>query len=261
MVVPMAASLLMFAQAVSTGEAYHTGSIAAYLLFNFGELALAAAYAVVAATSVGVAYLHTTPDRAANPGTSAAPVVAGSRVVAVLATVAATGTVFAAGYALLAAQVYPWPARPFLRWALAAAVPVAVLVVGCGLRLRRAGFTAAYRQLLMPAAPLLLAAVGMLAVQSQPPTGPATADTLTHLTGVGSGGSLLLGVAAGWMLADRLAVRIVAAVPLAGVSLVLSADSPGILAAVVVAAMVSWWMRRAWQITESGAAAAAVARR
>jgi hypothetical protein len=160
---------------------------------------------------------------------------------------AAASTAVAGLYAALAAAAFEWRLAPFLRFAAAGAVPVAAVVAVCGWRLGRNSVSGGRGALLMPVAPLLLGAVGMLTLigfRHFPYTG---AERVAAFLMMG-GGAALIGVAAGWMCADRIVIRIFAAVPLAGVTAVICTFSVRMTAGVFVVAMMSWWIRRAWQI-------------
>jgi hypothetical protein len=73
-------------------------------------------------------------------------------------------------------------------------------------------------------------------------------------------GGLLVGAAAGWLLADRPRWRLVAAAPVAVFTgAITSVATVGVIAVLFTAAVTGWWLRRLWRVAIADPAPTAAA--
>jgi hypothetical protein len=253
-VVPGAASLLLFWHFVATGSLHRAAGIGydpnAYLLANWGELALVGLFALVTclASAVVIAAVLPVQDPLAVAGT---PAGYGQQMGAGLLAACGVGLSVAGLFAIFGAVVMHWSNTPFLRWALLPILPiVAAVAVTAGLVARSGRMPAGgwHEWLNFPVWSVCLAAVGMAAVQVglSTPRYPADEAILNLL---GRVGAVLIAVAAVMVLVRRWRYRLILSAPLAVVAAgIVAPATTGVLAMVYVLAATAWWVRRAWQL-------------
>ncbi len=130
LVIPGAASLGLLAHTYATATYNHAAGIGydpyAYVLANWGELAMAATFALLTCLAAATLIASTLPalGRAPQPGTAPDPNTAIST--GLLAAIA-VGLSIAGLYAISGSLYFGLPSGPFLRWALIPALPIAAL--------------------------------------------------------------------------------------------------------------------------------------
>src|SRR6266542_2631158 len=130
LVIPGAASLGLLAHTYATATYNHAAGIGydpyAYVLANWGELAMAATFALLTCLAAATLIASTLPalGRAPQPGTAPDPNTAIST--GLLAAIA-VGLSIAGLYATSGSLYFGLPSGPLLRWALIPALPIAAL--------------------------------------------------------------------------------------------------------------------------------------
>jgi len=253
--VPAVASLAL------VGQFYATARIEsafdrryAYLLANWGELALAALAALLAclaaAPILALAVAGARAGRNDAPGPTDADQHPGQQVSTGLLAAVAGGLSIAGLYAMVGSVAFGLPGGAFLRWTLLACLPVALAAGGLALFALRGvdPGTAWHRFLAFPHASVACAAVGMLLLQhaDTAPRYPATA-LLTAVSG--RVGACLLGAAAAFAVDLPRRYQLILAAPLAiFAAAVGSGLTAGLLAVVYVVAVALWWGQRVWRL-------------
>jgi hypothetical protein len=273
LLVPGVASLALVAHFVfsaeRSGRSRGYADPYAYVLANWGELAMAAAFALITALVGATLIASTLPPtqpavRSSGPAqpTSAGSVVgsvAGSQQVGtgLLAAVAA-GLAVAGLYAVGASVYFDLPTGGFLRWALvpilpiaAAATVTAVLAARWG-RIPREGWHA---WLTFPVTSVVCGAVGMLLIQVAMTARVYPTHALANGL-VGRFGALLLGVGAALALVRPARFRIIVAAPLAVfTAAIVSWPATGLLGVLYIAAATVWWLQQVWRLLRNPLAA------
>ncbi|MET7968752.1 Hsp70 family protein [Micromonospora sp. NPDC005305] len=247
--VPGLASLALIGQFFLTAD-YRNGSRALpglhyWVVLNWGELAVAAVFAVVACLAAGTVLGSLIAAR--SPSTDIRS--EGGKVsVGILAAVS-LGVAAAGLYAVVASQYFGLPVGGFLRWALWPVTPIVVMAVAMAVvaarqwRVPRGGWSAL---LTVPTGSVSSGALGMLLVQYS-----LTADRWPHLVLwidlAGRVGGLLLGVAVVMALVTPLVFRLILAAPLAVISAaIVSWPASGVLGVFYAVAVAVWWAARLW---------------
>jgi hypothetical protein len=200
-------SLLLLVHVVATAYVHHVELYVDYVLLNHGEFAVACLLTIVASMTaarsmvlVRVAALaqRQLPDQSTLPQR-------------ILVAAAGVGIAVAVVYALLVALPVQEPAGAFLGTAAWAVVPVAVCGLWIAVILQRLDYLGgtALRQLATPVVPIVLACVGIIAMQT------AYSSAWAHGTvdAVARCGGASAAAACAWMLTRGRTTRLVA-VPL-----------------------------------------------
>jgi hypothetical protein len=253
-IVPFVASFGLLFDFVATTHVDRVAGIGydpnAYLLANWGELALAAAFALVAslACAVVIAGLLPLRDPLSRPDTELGY---GQQLGAGLLAACGVGLSAAGLYGIFGAVATHWSTAPFLRWALLPILPLAAaaaLTAWLATRWGRVPAGSWHDWLDFPVGSAFVAAVGMVLVQEAltVPRYPADEPVIDL---VGRLGGILIALATVMVLVRRWRYRLIVAAPLAVVEAgIVAASSTGILAVVYIAAATGWWLRRAWQL-------------
>jgi hypothetical protein len=249
--VPGMASLGLVAQFLFTAE-WNNGSRILrgpyfYVTANWGELAMASVFAVVACLGAGtmltslIAARHTTT----HPGDASGQMGTG------ILAAASLGVAIAGLYAVTSSLYFGLDTGPFLRWALAPVAPVAALAAVTALvaarqwRTPRTGWS---DLLAFPTGSVVTAAAGMALVQHS-----LTADRWPHLVLwidlAGRAGGLLLGIGVVMAVVPTLLLRLIVAAPVAVfTAAIVSWDAVGILGVIYAIAVALWWIRSLWPL-------------
>jgi hypothetical protein len=222
----------------------------AYLLANWGELALAGLFALVTCLTAGTVFAAAIP--ADNPlddsGRSTGPT---QQIGTALLAACGLGLAVACVYAVFDAAMRHWSNTPFLRWAVLPLLPlVAVITLTAALatRYRRVPVGGWDAWLDFPPASVFVTAIGMVLVQvglstERLDSQEAFFNLLTRTGGV------LLAIGVAMLAARRWRYRLIVAVPLAVLTAAVVAPSTtGVLACLYIAVATGWWARRAWEL-------------
>jgi hypothetical protein len=271
LLVPGVASLALVAHFVfsaeRSGRSRGYADPYAYVLANWGELAMATAFALITALVGATLIASTLPptqpslrsNEPARPTSGSKSVtksvtesMAGSQQVGtgLLAAVVA-GLAVAGLYAVGASVYFDLPTGGFLRWALlpilpiaAAATVTAVLATRWG-RIPREGWHA---WLTFPVTSVVCGAVGMLLIQVAMTARAYPTHALANGL-VGRFGALLLGVGAALALVRPARFRIIVAAPLAVfTAAIVSWPATGLLGVLYIAAATVWWLQQVWRL-------------
>jgi Hsp70 protein len=250
MVLPAVAALLLYGHFLLSADLHRGPGIGydptAYLLANWGELALASVFTLVTFLTAAVMIAATLPvdDPGTEPGS---PLRDTQQIGAGLLAAAALGVAACGLNAIFAAVILQWSTAPFLRWAVLPPLPIVAVVAATAAVATRWGRVPAggwHAWLNFPAGSIWVATVGTVLVQVAQTT-PAELSTEV----AGRVGGLLLGVATALLVARRRAYRLIAAAPLCVFTAgIVGASTTGILALVYVTAATGWWARRAWAL-------------
>jgi hypothetical protein len=257
MLVPGLASLALMAHFLSSAELNRTHSRGfydpnAYVLANWGELAMAAAFALITCLAAATVLASTLPsqDRTPPPATSGDVGQIGSGLLAAVALGLTVGGLYAVGGSVY----FDLPNGPFLRWALLPVLPIAAAVTITAVLATRWGRTPArgwHGWLNFPAGSVLCAAAGMLLVQVSM-TAKAYPSHALLIGLAGRGGALLLGLGAALAALAVVAsprYRMILAAPLAVFcAAIVSWPATGMLGGMYVAAATLWWLQRVWDL-------------
>lgn len=258
-------SVALFAQFMSGTKRYGPPRSIddGWLLAHWGGLCLAAVLAVVAAAA-GASWLHVA--RYAALGDERLQ----RRLFGVaLAASAVLGVAVCVGYAIFAVGFFEVPAGGLLRWSVLAAAPVAAAVVVAGLLvlarplLVEGSWSSWFR---FPVAVIVLAGVGGYLIGYDVSGSPYVLRPVQWwlhgllpeendvISAIGRVGAAMLGVAVALLVARRLWIRVLTAVPLASLTaLVLAWRSTGMIAAVFGVVVAGWWL---WRVLAAVGAAA-----
>jgi hypothetical protein len=249
MVLPAVAALLLYGHFLFSADVHHAPGIgydpAGYLLANWGELALASVFTLVAFLTCAVMIAGTLPVDAPDTGS---PLRDTQQIGAGLLSAAALGVAASGLNAIFAAVYLKSPPAPFLRWAVLPLLPTVAVLTATAVVATRWGQVPARgwpAWLDFPAGSVCVAAVGMVVVQVA-----QTTPSGEVLVGVaGRVGGLLLGVAMALLVARRWPYRLIAAAPLCVFTAgTVGASTTGILALVYITAATGWWARRTWTL-------------
>ena len=249
--IPGIASIVLVAHAYLSAH-YEPGAGGnaqyAYVQANWGELAMAAVFAIIAsltaATLIAAAAL---PPVKALSGQTTASAVPGAQIGTGLLAAAALGLAVAGLYTVTGAIYFGLPNGPFLRWALLPPLPIAAIAATAALlitRLHRSPAGSWDRWLAFPSTSILCAAAGMFMIQFSL-TAPMYPTNALLNTVIGHGGGLLLGVGAALALARSTTFRIIIAAPLAMfTALIAGYPATGVLGVIYATAAIIWWSLR-----------------
>jgi hypothetical protein len=247
--IPGIASLVLVAHAYLTAR-YEPGAAGnpqyAYVQANWGELAMAAVFALIASLVAATLIAATLP--AVAPASRQQDLTApGAQIGTGLLAAAALGLAVAGLYAVTGAIYFGLPNGPFLRWALLPPLPIAAIAATTALLIVRLGRSPAGSWdswLAFPPTSVLCAAAGMFLIQFSL-TAPMYPTHALLNTVIGHGGGLLLGVGAALALARSTTFRIIIAAPLAMfTALIAGYPATGVLGIVYTTAATVWWSLR-----------------
>ena len=229
----------------------------AYVLANWGELAMAATFGLVAAL-VGATLIASTlppPPRGSPAGSGQASQQIGTGLLAAVAV----GLAVAGLYAVGASVYFDLPTGAFLRWALLPILPVAAAATVTAVlasRWGRAPREGWHAWLNFPVTSVACAAVGMLLVQMSMTAKAYPTHALANGL-VARFGGLLLGVGAAVALVRPLRYRTIVAAPLAVfTAAIVSWPATGLLGVSYVAAVAVWWLQQVWRLLRAPRSAA-----
>ncbi|WBB78584.1 Hsp70 family protein [Micromonospora sp. WMMD882] len=245
MVVPGFVSLGLLAQFLLTAE-WNGALVYRWALLNWGEFALSAVFAVVAALNAGTVLGVLSAARAPSAGAGRS---GGGQVGTGILAAVSLGVAVAGVYAIVGSLYLGLEVGPFLRWALLPVAPVVVcalvaaVVATRGWRIPAGGWA---EFLAFPNGSVVTAAVGMGLVQYSL-TADRWPDMVVWIDLAGRVGGGLLGVAVVTAVVGPLVLRLVLAAPVAVITAaVVSWRASGILGAVYAIAVTLWWLRRLW---------------
>jgi Hsp70 protein len=264
--VPGVACLLLAAQFYATVEVSRVAGEArlTYVLANWGQLGLAAIFALLAALAAATVFASALSAADASTGSDPSSVDPAQQMGTGLLAAVATGMTVAALIAVVASVAFPVSNGPFLRWALLPPLPLAVtaaatavLVIGHRLTPPQGW----HAWLALPHASIVCAAAGMLLAQYGL-TGPAFPATAAVRTAATLAGACLFGAGVAFALPLRRRYQIILAAPMAAFSAaIVSGPTTGVLAGMYVVAATLWWARLAWRLVRQRLRFRAVARR
>jgi hypothetical protein len=247
------ALLIHFLGSAEPSNPYSRGGTNYYVLANWGELAVAATFALVTCLAAATLIASTLPatDRSRSDGGSAQPT---QQIGTGLLAATAAGLAVAGLYAIGGSVYFGLPNGPFLRWAILPILPIAAAVTVTAVlatrwgRIPREGWHA---WLNFPIGSILCAATGMLLIQASMIAHVYPSGALLNGL-VGRCGALLLGVGAALALVRSPRYRIIVAAPL-GVfaAAIVSWPATGVLGIIYIAAVSVWWLRQVWRLARA----------
>ncbi|MEU9509309.1 Hsp70 family protein [Micromonospora sp. NPDC048170] len=240
--VPGFASLGLISQFLLTAE-WHGALMYRQAWLNWGELAIAAVFAMIASLGAGTVLASAL---AARPTTPVSP---GSQIGTGILASASLAVAVAGMYAVVGSLYIGQPVNGFLRWALlpvapvAAAAAVMALVAARQWRIPQGGWS---RLLAFPTGSVVTAGLGMLLIQYS-----VTADRWPNMVLwidiAGRVGGLLLGVGTVMAVVSQPVLRLILGAPLAVIAAALvSWPATGMLGAIYAVAVAVWWLRQLW---------------
>ncbi len=224
-----------------------------YVLANWGELAMAATFALVACLAAATLIASTLPATDRTPQ-GAEPAEPTQQIGTGLLAATAAGLAVAGLYAVGGSVYFDLPTGAFLRWAILPILPIAATATVTAVlaaRWRRIPPEGWHAWLNFPVGSVLCAAAGMLLIQvSMTAKVYPTGALLNGL--VGRGGALLLGVGAAFALVRSSRYRIIVAAPL-GVfaAAIVSWPATGVLGVIYIAAVTAWWLQQVWRLVRA----------
>ncbi|MEH0934435.1 Hsp70 family protein [Micromonospora psammae] len=244
--VPGFASLALVAQFLLTPEwrGGVLGVIPATAVLNWGELAMAAVFALIACLAAGTVIASAIAAR--NTADHSPPgVQTGTGILAA----ASMGTAVAGMYAVVGSLYIATAVGPFLRWALMPIAPIVVVAAVLALVAARQWRTprGGWSQLLsFPTSSVLTAAAGMLCIQYSL-TADRWPDMILFIDITGRLGGLLLGAGTIMAVVRQPLLRLILGAPLAVITAALvSPRASGILGVIYAIAVAVWWLRQLW---------------
>ncbi|MCI4066154.1 Hsp70 family protein [Micromonospora sp. R77] len=246
--VPGFASLGLVSQFLLTAE--WNGSLMYRLaLLNWGELAVAAVFALVASLSAGTVLASAIAARTSLTGGTSKPVSPGVQMGTGILASASLGVAVAGMYAVVGSLYIGDSVSGFLRWALLPLVPIVAAAAAMALIAARQWRVppGGWSQLLaFPTGSVLTAGLGMALIQYS-----LTADRWPNLALwidiAGRAGGLLLGVGTVMAVVSAPILRLILGVPLAIIAAALvSWPASGILGVIYAIAVAVWWLRQMW---------------
>ncbi|MGC4808731.1 Hsp70 family protein [Micromonospora sp. DT233] len=242
--VPGFASLAMIAQFLLSAI-WHGSELTAWAMLNWGELTMAAVFAVLASLSAGtiLGSLLAAHDPTAGPRTPASQVGTG-----ILAAVS-LGMAIAGMYAVVASLYYRLEVGPFLRWALLPIAPTVIVAAVMALvaarqwRTPRGGWS---DFLAFPLSPLITAAAGM-ALMAYFVTAERPPDLVLWIDLAGRIGGFLIGVGIVTTVVSPMVLRLILGAPVAIIcAVIVNWRAIGILGVAYAIAVAAWWIGRLW---------------
>lgn len=240
--VPGFMSLGLVSQFLLTPE-WNGSYLYKWALLNWGELAVAAVFAVIASLGAGTVLASTIAART-NPAVSP-----GSQTGTGILASASLGVAVSGMYAVVGSLYIGDPAGGFLRWALlpiapiVAAAAVMALVAARQWRIPQGGWS---QLLAFPTGSVVTAGLGMMLIQysltaDRWPNMVLWIDLASRL------GGLLLGVGTVMAVVSQPILRLILGAPLAVITAALVGwPASGILGAIYAIAVAAWWLRQLW---------------
>ncbi|MFG1833861.1 Hsp70 family protein [Micromonospora chersina] len=240
--VPGFMSLGLISQFLLTPE-WNGSYLYKWALLNWGELAVAAVFAVIASLGAGTVLASTIAART-NPAVSP-----GSQTGTGILASASLGVAVSGMYAVVGSLYIGDPAGGFLRWALLPIAPIVAAAAVMALVAARQWRTppGGWSQLLaFPTGSVVTAGLGMMLIQYS-----LTADRWPHMVlwiDLASRlGGLLLGVGTVMAVVSQPILRLILGAPLAVITAALVGwPASGILGAIYAIAVAAWWLRQLW---------------
>ncbi|MEU8265190.1 Hsp70 family protein [Micromonospora sp. NPDC048999] len=244
--VPGLASLALLWQFVVTAEVNNAlYRVHYWVLLNWGELAVAAVFAVLACLSAGTVLGSLI---AAHSPTAEARSEGGKVSVGIVAAVS-LGVAIAGMYAVLGSQYFKLPLGGFLPWALWPITPIVLIAVAMAVvaarqwRAPHGGWTAL---LAAPTGSVVAAAAGTMLIQYSM-TATRWPRLVLWIDLAGRLGGLLLGVGVVMAVVSPLVLRLILGVPLTMITAsIVSWRATGILGVFYAIAIAFWWAARLW---------------
>ncbi|GAA4581231.1 hypothetical protein GCM10023176_61850 [Micromonospora coerulea] len=241
--VPGFASLGLISQFLLTPK-WNGGLLYKWALLNWGELAMAAVFAVIASLGAGTviasAIATRTTSGARSPGAQTGTGVLAS---------ASLGVAVAGMYAVVASLYIGDPVGGFLRWALLPVAPIvaaAAVMALVAARQWRIPSGAWSKLLAFPTGSVASASIGMALVQYSL-TADRWPDMVLWIDIAGRVGGLLLGVGTVMAVVSQPILRLILGAPLAVITAALvSWPASGILGVIYAIAVAAWWLRQLW---------------
>ncbi|MDG4807634.1 Hsp70 family protein [Micromonospora sp. WMMD1120] len=243
--VPGFASLALIWQCLLTAEEHNVMNVYRSVQLNWGELAMAAVFALLACLAAGTVLGSLIAARNPTPSTRTE---GGKASIGILAAVS-LGAALAGLYAVVTSQYFGEPVGPFLKWALWPIVPIVVMAVAMAVvaarqwRAPHGGWSAL---LAAPTGSIVTAGIGMGLIQYSL-TADRWPDRLLWIDIAGRIGGLLLGVGLVMALVAPLMFRLILSAPVAVISAaIVSKQAAGILGVSYAVAIAMWWAARLW---------------
>ncbi|MEH0829891.1 Hsp70 family protein [Micromonospora sp. CPCC 205714] len=241
--VPGFASLALVAQFLLTPQ-WSGFIIRPAALLNWGELAMAAVFALIACLGAGTVIASAIAARNAAdhnpPG-----VQTGTGILAA----ASMGSATAGMYAVVGSLYIQTAVGPFLRWALLPITPIIAVAAVMALVAARQWRTppGGWSQLLaFPTTSVVIAATGMLCIQYSL-TADRWPDMILFIDITGRLGGLLLGAGTIMAIVRQPLLRLILGAPMAVITAALvSPRATGILGVIYAIAVAVWWIRQLW---------------
>jgi hypothetical protein len=251
--VPGLASLAVLAHFLFSASLENESTEYFYILANWGELAMAALFAVIACIAAG-SLLGATLTLVEETTPWGGPPSPGRQTGTGILVAAVGGIALAGMYAVLAGLFFGVPMSSPLRWALYPVLPVAVIAAVVAViaarhwRVPRQGWDGF---LAFPPTAVACAAAGTVLVQFAMSTAVSAAQVLP-LNLAGRFGGLLIGVGVAAAIARQWVLRLVIAVPMGlFCAAIVSWQATGILAVIFTVAVLLWWARSLWDLIRS----------
>ncbi|MEV1321276.1 Hsp70 family protein [Micromonospora arborensis] len=243
--VPGFASLALIWQCLLTAEEHNVMNVYRSVRLNWGELAMAAVFALLACLAAGTVLGSLIAARNPTPSTRTE---GGKVSIGILAAVS-LGAAIAGLYAVVASQYFGLPVSPFLRWALWPITPIVVMAVAMAVvaarqwRTPHGGWSAL---LAAPTGSIVTAGLGMGMIQYSL-TADRWPDRVLWIDISGRIGGLLLGIGLVMALVAPLMFRLILCAPVAVISAaIVSEQAAGILGVSYAVAVAMWWAARLW---------------
>ncbi|MGC4750477.1 Hsp70 family protein [Micromonospora sp. DT201] len=243
--VPGFASLALIWQCLLTAEEHNVMNVYRSVRLNWGELAMAAVFALMACLAAGTVLGSLIAARNPTPSTRTE---GGKVSIGILAAVSLSAAI-AGLYAVVASQYFGLPVSPFLRWALWPITPIVVMAVAMAVvaarqwRTPHGGWSAL---LAAPTGSIVTAGLGMGLIQYSL-TADRWPDQVLWIDIAGRIGGLLLGIGLVMALVAPLMFRLILCAPVAVISAaIVSEQAAGILGVSYAVAVAMWWAARLW---------------
>ncbi|MEU5554099.1 Hsp70 family protein [Micromonospora sp. NPDC047793] len=242
--VPGFASLALVSHMLFT-PVWSSAALGKWATLNWGELAMASVFAMLACLSAGTVLGSALASRT----DTGLPLSPGAQVATGILTASWLGVAVACMYAVVGSQYIGTELGPFLRWSLLPIVPillVAAVLAVIAVRQWRTPTGGWSQFLAFPVSSVVTATVGMMVIQWS-----VTADRWPHmLVWIDFGGrvgGLLLGIGVITAVVSRPILRLVLGVPFAIlIAALASQQTTGVLAVLYAAAVGLWWLGRLW---------------
>ncbi|MEV0811377.1 Hsp70 family protein [Micromonospora sp. NPDC050200] len=244
--IPGFASLALVAQFLLTPEWMGgiLGVIPPTALLNWGELAMAAVFAMIA--SLGAGTVIASAIAARDPAGPTAPGVQTGT--GILASVS-LGSAIIGMYAVVGSAYIGTAVGPFLRWALLPVAPIVAVAAVLAMvaarqwRVPRGGWS---QLLAFPPGSVVTATAGMLCIQYSM-TADRWPNMILFIDVTGRVGGALLGIGTIMAVVRQPVLRLILGAPMAVITAALvGPGASGILGVIYAIAVTAWWIRQLW---------------